>query len=72
MIGQSLSFGEESNNWMVSFISDSEQSLNVAVIAGAMGGVFVFMLILVVALVLVIVGLGFDSIGYQKKRMKMQ
>ena len=57
MIGQSLSFGEESNNWMVSFISESEQSLNVAVIAGAMGGVFVFMLIVVVALVLVIVGL---------------
>ena len=56
MIGQSLSFGEESNNWMVSFISESEQSLNV-VIAGAMGGVFVFMLIVVVALVLVIVGL---------------
>ena len=57
MIGQSLSFGEESNNWMVSFISKSEQSLNVAVIAGAIGSVFVFMLIVVVALVLLIVGL---------------
>ncbi len=58
MIGQSLFFaGEESNNWMVSFISESEQSLNVAVIAGAIGSGFVFMLIVVVALVLVIVGL---------------
>ncbi len=54
MIGQSLSFGEESNNWMVSFISENEQSLNVAAIAGAIGGGFVFMLM---ALVLVIVGL---------------
>ncbi len=42
---------------MVSFISESEQSLNVAVIAGAIAGGFVFMLIVVVALVLVIVGL---------------
>ena len=57
MIGQSLSFGEESNNWMVSFISENEQSLNVAAIAGAIGSVFVLMLIVVVALVLVIVGL---------------
>ncbi len=57
MIGQSLVFGEESNNWMVSFISESEQSLNVAAIAGAIGSSFVFMLIVVVALVLVIVGL---------------
>ena len=42
---------------MVSFISENEQSLNVAVIAGAIGSGFVFMLIVVVALVLVIVGL---------------
>ncbi len=57
MIGQSLVFGEESNNWMVSFVSESEQSLIVAAIAGAIGGGFVFMLIVVVVLVLVIVGL---------------
>ena len=56
MIGQSLSFGEESNNWMVSFKSKSEQSLNLAAIAGAIGGVFVFMLVVVVALPLVIFG----------------
>ena len=57
MIGQSLSFGEDSNNWMVSFKSESKQSLNVAVIAGAIGSVFVIMLIIAVALVLVIAGL---------------
>ncbi len=42
---------------MVSFISENEQSFDVAAIAGAIGSGFVFMLIVVVALVLVIVGL---------------
>ena len=41
---------------MVSFKSESEQSLNLAAIAGAIGGVFVFMLIVVVAFPLVIFG----------------
>ncbi len=52
MIGQNLSFGEANSNWMVSFISESPQSLNVAAIGGAIGG-GVFILLIVFGVVVI-------------------
>ena len=52
MIGQTLTFGEESNNWMVSFISEIPQSVNVAAIAGGIGG-GVFVLLIVFGVVVI-------------------